>query len=127
MGKIQNLEDLNIKVESDFMKWVKRIAYLVTILTTLSGGILGILSYLREVKDPKAQMGYSVHSQMLKENSENIRQNREEIQFIYRSIIAMKSGEWMVRTHKRADNLKDTPIQKPMDWKKLPIDKGSGD
>jgi hypothetical protein len=43
------------------MKWLKRIAYIVTILATLSGGILGILSFIREVKDPKAEAGYSEH------------------------------------------------------------------
>lgn len=121
-NKAYDIEKLDIKVESGFMLWLKRIAYVVTIITTLSGGVLGILSYIREVRDPRAQAGYDMHSQMLKENSENIRQNREEIRFIYRAMIKDK----FLNNHKRVDGLKDTPIQKPLNWRKLPIDKGAG-
>lgn len=89
--KAQDVEELDIKIESDFMKWLKRIAYIVTILATLSGGILGILSFVREVKDPRAQAGHTEHSQMLKENSQNIRENRNEIRFLYKAIISLKA------------------------------------
>jgi hypothetical protein len=130
----KDLEDLDVKTESSFMKWLKRVAYVVTILTTLSGGILGILSYLREVKDPRAQAGYDVHSRMLKENSENIRENRSEIRFIYKAMIAKEVADKSEdKTNKppkiedRAKKLPDAPIQRPLDWKKLPVEQRAGD
>lgn len=120
MSKIKTLEKLDVPTESNFMLWVKRIAYIVTIITTLSGGVLGFLSYLREIRDPKAQAGYSEHSKMLKENSENIRENRSEIRYIYRSMIEAKNNPDVVIRDKE---IPDTPIQRPMDWNKLPIQK----
>lgn len=133
----KELEDLDIKTDSKFMKWLKRIAYVVTILTTLSGGVLGIASYIREVKDPRAQAGYDIHSRMLKENSENIRENREEIRFIYKALLAKELADKPdkpadkpakpPRVEDRAKRLPDTPIQKPLDWKKLPVEQKAGD
>lgn len=126
--KAQDLEDLDVKVESKFMKWLKRIAYVVTILTTLSGGVLGTISFIREVKDPRAQSGYEENSKMVKENSQNIRENREEIRFIYKTIIGMKNKEVEPpKVEDRVKKLPDTPIQRPLDWQKLPISKKAGD
>jgi len=122
-NKITNLQKLDVPVESEFMKWLKRIAYIVTILTTLSGGILGFISFLREVRDPKAQAGYSEHSKMLEETSKNVRENREEIRFIYRSLVNLKeNGIRLDNTVKlRESVLHDPPIQRPKKWKDLPI------
>jgi len=130
-NKAQDVEDLNIKTESNFMKWLKRVAYVVTILTTLSGGVLGILSYIREVKDPKAELGYTEHSQMLKENSENIRENRAEIRFIYKTLLSDKNKsnepEPPGKIEDRAKKLPKAPIQRPRKWDKLPIQQNTGD
>lgn len=111
----EKLDKLDVKPDTNFMKWLKRIAYITTILTTISGGTLGILSYIREVKDPRAQSGYDEHSRMLKENSENIRENREEIRFIYRTLVSGNTG--------RAVRLPRAPVQRPLDWKQLPLRK----
>jgi hypothetical protein len=119
----QDLEGLDVKVESKFMKWLKRIAYIVTIATTISGGVLGVLSYIREVKDPKAEAGYEALSIMLKESSIDIRENREEIRHIYRAIVNMKSGQPVPEAEDKARILPKTPIQKPLDWTKLKIKK----
>jgi len=116
----QNLEDLDVKVESALMKWLKRIAYIVTIATTLSGGVLGVVSFVRDVKDPKAQAGYTEHSQMLKENSQNIRENREEIRYLYKAIIDVNRGE-KPEVGERKEKLPEAPVQKPKKWNDLPI------
>jgi hypothetical protein len=72
---------------------------------------------VREVKDPKAQAGYTEHSKMLQENSLNIRENREEIRFLYKAILKPShDGE----VKERKDRLPETPVQKPKAWDKLP-------
>jgi hypothetical protein len=88
-----DLEDLDIKPETDFMKWLKRIAYIVTILVTLSGGVLGVISFVREVKDPKAQAGYEEHSKVLDTCVKDVRENREEIRYLYRALLDVKKNK----------------------------------
>jgi len=121
-NKADDLEKIDIKTTSKFMIWMKRVAYITTIFTTLSGGVLGIVSFVREVKDPRAQAGYDNHSKMLIENSRNIRENRNEIRFIYRTLVSKDKFEKPSAPPKVKDRFKqlpDTPIQKPLDWKKL--------
>ena len=91
-GAAIDLEDLDIKPESDFMKWLKRIAYIVTILVTLSGGVLGVISFVRDVKDPKAQAGYEEHSKVIDTCVKDVRENREEIRYLYRALLDVKKN-----------------------------------
>jgi len=121
MVKAQDVEDLDVKDKSLFMTWLKKIAYIITILTTLSGGIMGVYSFVREVKDPKAQSGYAEHSKMLEENSRNIKENREEIRFLYRQLVRSSLRNGPSNFENREKKLNDIPIQRPRNWDKLSI------
>ena len=46
---------------------LKKISMVVAIITPIVGGILGVLSFIRDAKDPRAQAGYVAHSSDIEE------------------------------------------------------------
>ena len=115
MGNIaEKLEDLDLKDDSKFMKWIKRIAYVVTIVTTLSGGVLGVIAFFRDAKDPRAQFGYTEHSSVLEELGKNVKENRDEILDIYKTLANKK-----MISKNRNRKINGVVVRKPKKWDKL--------
>jgi len=72
-------------------KWIRRLKIMglvAAIIGPLVGAVIGVLSYLNDRK--KTESGYELHSQGINKNSEEIRSNREQINFLYQALINSK-------------------------------------
>jgi len=104
------------KEQSKFFKTLKRVGLVATVISAITGAILGLWTVFTTFSDPKAKAGYEEHSKMIEENSKFVKENREEIKFLIRTLVASK-----VAPPTRERKIKDTPIQRPRQWRDLPV------
>lgn len=122
---VENLEKIDVATPGKFMLWLKRIAYIVTIITTISGGVLGVFSFLKEHKDPTVKAGYIEHSSVLKSHAVDIRDNRQEIARLYRYLLAASETSGSYSTgptndvEKKLKDLESYKSKQPRAWDQI--------